>query len=188
MIHYTLTRSKRKTLVLYIREGGVDVRAPLRMPKRDIDGFVDAKAAWIADKLARSREREACREAFARLHGASVPSRIEGYIAAAKEHLPLRAAHFAELMGVKPAAVKVSGARTRWGSCSAKRSLCFSWRLMMADAEAVDYVVVHELAHLTEMNHSARFWAIVGSILPDYRERQKRLRLLQGRLAGEDWG
>jgi hypothetical protein len=59
---------------------------------------------------------------------------------------------------------------------------------MMADDSVIDYIVVHELAHLTEMNHSARFWAIVESILPDYRERQKRLRALQKRLANEDWG
>jgi len=94
---------------------------------------------------------------------------------------------YAAIMGVTPTAVRINGANTRWGSCSAKKSLNFSWRLIMADDGVIDYVVVHELAHISEMNHSARFWAIVESVLPDYRERQKRLKELQRRLGGEDW-
>ncbi|MDR2568929.1 MAG: M48 family metallopeptidase, partial [Oscillospiraceae bacterium] len=74
-----------------------------------------------------------------------------------------------------------------WGSCSAKKSLNFSWRLIMADEDVIDYVVVHELAHLIEMNHSVRFWAVVERVLPDYRERQKWLRELQRKLNVEDW-
>jgi hypothetical protein len=174
-------------VALYVRDGGVEIRAPLRMPKRDIDRFVASKEIWIAGKLALARDRAARREAFALEHGHALPSRIEGYIAAAKARLPERAAYYAALMGVAPAAVKVSGAKTRWGSCSSKGNLSFSWRLMMADGGVIDYLVVHELAHLKEMNHSPRFWAVVEGTLPDYRERQKRLRALQNRLANECW-
>jgi predicted metal-dependent hydrolase len=67
------------------------------------------------------------------------------------------------------------------------KSLNFSWRLVMADDAAIDYVVVHELAHITEMNHSPEFWAIVAGVLPDYKERRRRLKLLQLRLNSEDW-
>jgi len=95
--------------------------------------------------------------------------------------------HYAGLMSASPTAVKINGAKTRWGSCSAKKSLNFSWRLVMADDSVIDYVVVHELAHITEMNHSARFWAIVAGVLPDYKERQKQLKALQKRLNAEDW-
>jgi len=98
-----------------------------------------------------------------------------------------RVAHYKEIMGVSPAAVKINGAKTRWGSCSAKKSLNFSWRLIMADDAAIDYVVVHELAHMFEMNHSERFWAIVAGVLPDYKERRKRLKELQRRLNAENW-
>ncbi|MDR1272424.1 MAG: M48 family metallopeptidase, partial [Clostridiales Family XIII bacterium] len=94
---------------------------------------------------------------------------------------------YARLMGVTPAAVKVSNASRRWGSCSRKKSLNFAWRLIMADDDAIDYVVVHELAHLTEMNHSPRFWAIVEGIFPDYRERKSKLKDLQGKLKTEGW-
>jgi len=75
----------------------------------------------------------------------------------------------------------------RWGSCSSRGSLNFSWRIMMADDAVIDYVVVHELAHLVEMNHSPRFWAVVAGVLPDYSKRRARLRLLNKKLEGEDW-
>jgi predicted metal-dependent hydrolase len=223
MLDYTLTRSKRKTLALYVRDGKTEVRAPLRTPKRDIDKFVASHARWIRDRLARSREQAEEREAFTlrcgdtlAFCGAEYPlvaregtrAGFDGesfyfppgltseqikavcvsiYRRLAKIHLTERASHFAKRMNVAPAELKVNGAKTRWGSCSAKKSLNFSWRLLMADAETIDYVVVHELAHITEMNHSARFWAIVESVLPDCRERRKRLKALQLRLAREDW-
>ena len=95
---------------------------------------------------------------------------------------------FAARMHVEPAGFHITSAGTRWGSCSAKRSLNFSWRLMMADEEVIDYVVVHELAHIRELNHSPRFWAHVEAVLPDYRARQHRLKQLQSRLSVQDWG
>ena len=90
-------------------------------------------------------------------------------------------------MEVAPSAVGITAAKTRWGSCSARRSINFSWRLAFADDAVIDYVVVHALAHITEMNHSARFWAIVAAVLPDYRERRERLKILQRRLVAENW-
>jgi predicted metal-dependent hydrolase len=223
MFEYTLTRSKRKTLAVYIRNGNIDVRAPLNMAKRDIDKFIASKARLIADKLARSKEQLRKREAFAPGYGDTVifrgaeyplvarpgtragfdceafflppdlePSQIKLlcvkiYRRLAKLRLTDRVLHFAERMNVKPEAVKVNGAKTLWGSCSAKRVLNFSWRLILADDAAVDYVVVHELAHIIEMNHSARFWNLVESVLPDYRECKARLKALRRRLDAEEW-
>jgi predicted metal-dependent hydrolase len=223
MHDYTLIRSARKTLALYIRDDGLEVRAPLRMPKRDIDSFVASKQKWITDALARKREQSERREAFDLRYGDTVSYRGKQYPISAKDgnragfddgrfymppgmspegvkytcvriyrmlakrDLTERALDFAERMNVSPTAVKINGATTRWGSCSAKRSLNFSWRLIMADDGVIDYVVVHELAHIREMNHSARFWAIVESVFPDYRARRARLRELQRRLNGEDW-
>jgi predicted metal-dependent hydrolase len=112
---------------------------------------------------------------------------IQIYRRLAKRHLTERVEHYAKLMNVSPSAVKVNGAKTRWGSCSTKKSLNFSWLLIMADDAVIDYVVVHELAHIIEMNHSARFWAIVTGVLPDCKEHQKRLKVLQKRLNAEDW-
>jgi len=94
---------------------------------------------------------------------------------------------FARQMGVKPSAVKINSARTRWGSCSAKASLNFSWKLMLADKKIVDYVVVHELCHIKEMNHSPQFWSEVEKILPDYQERKAALKLVQLKITQECW-
>ncbi|MCC8123804.1 MAG: M48 family metallopeptidase [Oscillospiraceae bacterium] len=105
----------------------------------------------------------------------------------AKELFTRVAVYYAGKMQVTPLAVKVTGAKTRWGSCSGKGSINFSWRLIMADDDVIDYVVVHELAHIKELNHSARFWAVVASVLPDYKRRKDTLKALQARLAKEDW-
>jgi predicted metal-dependent hydrolase len=105
----------------------------------------------------------------------------------AKAYITSRIAELSRQMNVLPTAVKVSSAKTRWGSCSSKGSLNFSWRLMMADDAVIDYVLVHELAHITEMNHSSEFWAIVEGILPDYRRRRAELAKLQERITTEGW-
>ncbi|MDR2558176.1 MAG: M48 family metallopeptidase, partial [Oscillospiraceae bacterium] len=107
---------------------------------------------------------------------------IQIYRILAKSDLTLKVNNYSAQMGVTAASVKINGANTRWGSCSAKKSLNFSWRLIMADNDVIDYVVVHELAHIIEMNHSPRFWAVVERVLPDYREQQAKLKELQKKL------
>jgi predicted metal-dependent hydrolase len=87
-----------------------------------------------------------------------------------------RVAEFARRNGFEPKQIKITSARTRWGSCSPDGTLNFAWRLVMAPLVVVDYVVVHELAHLRVRNHSRRFWKVVESILPDYKLRRKWLR------------
>jgi predicted metal-dependent hydrolase len=223
MIAYTLIRSRRRTAAIHIKNGAVEVRAPLRMPKREIDQFVTAKEKWIKEHLAQSLVSAEKRQAFVLNYGDSVTLRGKEYPVAARDgkrtgfdgeqfylppelsseqikyiigqlyrrlakmHLCERVGHYAEQMKLVPSAVKINGAKTRWGSCSTKKSLNFSWRLMMADEAVIDYVVVHELAHIAELNHSARFWKVVADVLPDYKERQKQLKELQKRLNTEDW-
>ena len=92
------------------------------------------------------------------------------------DHLTMRVAEFGNLMGVKPRQLKLSDAKRRWGSCSAKQSINLNWRLIMLDDSLIDYVVVHELAHLVELNHSSGFWRVVEGVIPDHRDRRKRLR------------
>jgi len=169
-------RSNRKTLAIYIRPGGiVEVRAPQRCSAREIERFVASKAVWIAEKQALVQSREQDRLALSPAIEAQCRAR-------AHEILPERVAHFAALMGLSPTQVKISGAQSRWGSCSSKGSLNFSWRLMLADEDVIDYVVVHELAHLREMNHSPRFWAVVAQAMPDYKTRQAKLKALQRKI------
>ena len=94
----------------------------------------------------------------------------------ARAVLTERVSHFARNHDLKPGKLRISSARTRWGSCSAKGTLSFTWRLVMAPPEVIDYVVVHELCHLKELNHSKAFWAQVGKILPDYKKRRAWLK------------
>ena len=105
----------------------------------------------------------------------------------AGKYLKARTYEIAEKMSVKPSAVRINSAKTRWGSCSGARSINYSWMLIMADDAIIDYVIVHELTHITEMNHSARFWALVGKYIPDYQERKARQRELQNKLVCENW-
>ncbi|MCL1852121.1 MAG: M48 family metallopeptidase [Peptococcaceae bacterium] len=112
---------------------------------------------------------------------------IQVYRVTAKKLLTDRAGQYAKITGLYPAAVKINGAKTRWGSCSAQNSVNFSWRLVMADDDVIDYVMVHELAHIQEHNHSNKFWAVVRGVLPDYKQRKEKLKELQRRLACENW-
>jgi predicted metal-dependent hydrolase len=87
-----------------------------------------------------------------------------------------RVEHFAQAQGFRARKIRITSARTRWGSCSSKESLNFTWRLVMAPLDVIDYVVVHELCHLKELNHSKAFWRQVEAILPDYKRRRKWLK------------
>lgn len=159
--------SKRKTLCIKIRrDGTVQVLAPYGCSEKQIIGFVQKHSEWI------ERHKASVIKKNKRLENADV----NALRSAAKDYLPQRVEHYAKLMGVQPAGVKITSAKTRFGSCSAKNSLCFSLYLMAYDIRAVDYVVVHELAHIKEKNHSAAFYKVVQSILPDHKERKKLLK------------
>lgn len=98
------------------------------------------------------------------------------YRAEARRILPKRIGHFARQMEVQPRGLRISSARTRWGSCSARDSLNFSWRLVLAPLPVLDYVVVHELAHIPHKNHGQRFWHKVAKTMPDFESHKKWLR------------
>ncbi len=167
-ISYRLIRSARRTLAIEVHPGkGVIVRAPYVMPSFAVERFVASRAGWIRTSLAKYAERAPEPELS--------KAELDALRKAAKAYIPPRIDLFAAQMGVRPTAVRFTSAKTRWGSCSAKNAVSFSVRLMTKPPEAIDYVVVHELAHILEHNHSPRFWAIVARYLPDYRERKKLL-------------
>jgi predicted metal-dependent hydrolase len=112
---------------------------------------------------------------------------IQIYKLLAKNVLTDKIGEFSKKMSLTPIAVKINSAKTRWGSCSGKNSINFSWRLILASDDVIDCVVVHELAHIKEHNHSDRFWAVVEKVLPDYIQREEKLKKLQMRLSGEVW-
>ncbi|MDR3186669.1 MAG: M48 family metallopeptidase [Christensenellaceae bacterium] len=103
------------------------------------------------------------------------------------KYINKRVNYIKSLMNLEPTAVKINDAKTRWGSCSRKKVVNFSWLLIIAEDEVVDYVIVHELSHFFEMNHSDRFWNIVGQVIPNYKEYRKKLLNLQTKLTLEGW-
>ena len=167
---YSLLRSSRKTLSLEITpDCTILVRAPLRLSQKKIDDFVSSHAGWIETHLARQRLRLAN-------HPEPTGEEREDCIRRAREELPGRVEQYAAQMGLWPTGITITGARKRFGSCSAKNRICFSWRLMQYPQAAIDYVVVHELAHIRHKDHSAAFYACVAQVLPDWRERRALLR------------
>lgn len=166
---YELIRSARRTLALEVSEGRVIVRAPARLPMREIERFVGMHEAWIAAQLKRARQRALERPEPDEVQRAQL-------IARARSELPRRVARFGAAMGLAPARVSITNARKRLGSCSSSGSICFSWRLMLYPDEAIDYVVVHELAHLRHMNHGPAFYGEIARVLPDYKRRRELLR------------
>ena len=94
------------------------------------------------------------------------------YQVAARQFIGQRCEWYAASIGCQPVSVKINDARKRWGSCGSKGTLNFSWRLIMAPPDIIDYVVVHELAHIGQLNHSAAFWRRVADVLPDYKIRE----------------
>lgn len=97
------------------------------------------------------------------------------YISSCKKIISERIKIYENQLGVKPKAVKIVESRTKWGTCSSDRELTFNYRLVMAPVEVIDYVIVHELCHLTHMNHDRSFWRLVGSVFRDYKKRQEYL-------------
>lgn len=158
--------SKRKTLALCInRQGEPEVRAPYGCPQAVIERFIVKNQGWLEKRLQEHQEQKQY-----------TPQEIEALRRRAKEYLPLRVAYYAAQMGVAPTAVRITSARTRYGSCSGKNSINFSLYLMEKSDRAIDYVVVHELAHIKQHNHSPAFYKEIEKILPDYKERIKELK------------
>lgn len=171
-MEYTLIYEKRKTLSLKVSSDlSVVVKAPKGLSRAEIDCFVSAHKTWIEKAKARQEKRTEAENALTN-------ERIAELRAYAEKTLPKRVAFYAKIMGVQPTGIKITSAKTRFGSCSGKNSLCFSWRLMLYPPEAVDYVVVHELAHIREKNHSPAFYAVIAAVLPDYKAREQLLKNL----------
>ena len=170
---YRVKRSARHSVAVQVTAGGeVIVRAPYLTPDWAIRQFVLSKRSWIEKNLAQVRNYQAdqpepfTEEELARLKKA------------AKADLLPRVRHYAAIMGLSYGQVSIRAQKTRWGSCSRKGNLNFNCLLELLPEEIRDYVVVHELAHLIEMNHSPRFWAEVEKVLPDYKARRTALRKL----------
>ena len=169
-MEYQWVRSNRKTTAIQINEkGDIIVRSPYSVSRRKVEQMLREKQDWIEKHQKAIKERENSRREM------TEQERREG-IERAKQILPARIQYYAKIMGVTYGRITLREQKTRWGSCSSKGNLNFNWKLALMPDEILDYVVVHELAHRMEMNHSDKFWKIVEPVLPDYRERRKGLK------------
>ena len=164
---YRLVRSDRTTVSQQIMpEGALVVRAPKAMKRGEIDRFVESKRGWV-EKHLRNVEPEVPR---------MTQAEFEELVRQALEVIPRVAARFAPVVGVTYGHITIRNQRTRWGSCSSQGNLNFNCLLLRAPQEVLEYVVVHELCHRKEMNHSPKFWAEVERVLPNYRESKRWLK------------
>ena len=170
MESYELIRSSRRTIAVEIRSDRVIVRAPLRMSKAEIERFVASKADWIHKHLEAAKQRQpAPVQPF-------TAAEIQQLADAALQDIPQRVRKYAAIIGVTVGRITIRNQKTRWGSCSSKGNLNFNCLLMLCPEEIRDYVVVHELCHRKELNHSPRFWNEVARVMPDYAARRKWLK------------
>lgn len=172
-IDTTIIRSNRRTISLEITTAGeVIVRAPRHMSETDIRRFVNDKSSWL-EKHLRKREVE---KNLLQEEGSFTEEEIRKLVKLAKTVIPQKVAYYARLMGVTYGRITIRRQKTRWGSCSREGNLNFNCLLVMTPPEVLDYVVVHELSHRIEMNHSQRFWKVVEKVMPNYRIQRKWLK------------
>ncbi|MDO5141274.1 MAG: SprT family zinc-dependent metalloprotease [Eubacteriales bacterium] len=171
----TVIRSDRRTVSIRVNSDlSVTVRAPRWLSKKEIDRILIEKEGWINrhieqirqlnEKDAESGIRKLSDEDIRRLRELAYPVISE------------RVRHFSEIIGVDYGSITIRNQKTRWGSCSGNGNLSFNCLLMLAPPDVLDYVVVHELCHRKEMNHSKRFWDEVEKVLPDYRKQRRWLK------------
>ncbi len=171
VIEYTVIRTARKTIALEVdRDARILVRAPKNAPDALLEAFVRQHEEWLS-------QHQRARQQYLAEHPEPTEEEKKALIARAKDELPDRVGYYAELMGLYPTAITITSARGRFGSCSAKNRLSFSWRLMQYPDEAIDYVVVHELAHIAHKDHGADFYARIAEVFPDYKKRRALLKI-----------
>lgn len=171
----TVIRSNRKTVAIQVNSDlSITVRAPRSASEKDIEEILKKKEAWISKHIEKIKETKERFEAEP-----TEKLTREKVIALAEEALkviPERVEYFAKVIGVTYGKITIRNQKTRWGSCSSKGNLNFNCLLMLAPPEVLDYVVVHELCHRKQMNHSKAFWLEVEKVLPNYKEVRKWLK------------
>ena len=172
IVFFTLRKSilSRSLRVLIKASGDVVVTAPRFITVKKVEEFLFAHQDWVLEKVNFAKEQQR------KLEEVYTGSSLSANSARARKLATDKARYFAGLYGVTFNRISIKNQSTQWGSCSSKRNLNFNYRLVFLPPELVDYVVVHEICHLIEMNHSERFWRQVARTVPDYKTRKLQLR------------
>ena len=168
-MNYKIIKSNRKTISLSVDdELNAVVKVPYYVSNYQIQEFIDKNSEWLEKAVLRKKKHidkyNISDEEKKRL------------ILEANDYLPKRVKYYSDIMNVKPTGLKITSAKKRFGSCNGKNSICFSYYLMLYPKDAIDYVVVHELAHIKHHNHSKEFYNYISIFMPDYKQREKLLR------------
>ena len=164
--------SKRRSISLQITDDAeLRVRAPFKTSPKVIEEFIKKKMKWIERHLKKAEELK-----LKTLVNRQNAHPVRYYKRQAKLSIPARAGELSSLTGLAYKGIKITSARKRFGSCSSSDMLTFSWRLLLAPANVLDYVIIHELAHTIEKNHSRRFWCNIAQLMPDYKTAHAWLR------------
>ena len=168
---YKIKYSNRKTVSIEItKDACILIRAPYKTPESFILQTLKAHKDWIIEHLERMQRRK---DATPEL----TEEQIKQVKRIAKEQLSEITARFADLMGLNYGRIRITSAKTRFGSCNCRGDICYSYRLLFYPIEVQEYVVVHELSHLLHMDHSKDFYKTIESVLPDYKKRASYLKL-----------
>lgn len=161
----SVIRSKRKTISIEIKHDKVIVRVPEAMKDKDIANFIELKKNWIEKHLKAAAERKK------NLNGISPysESEIKELVKKAKEVIPKRVEFYAEKADVTYNRITFRCQRTRWGSCSSKGNINLNCLLVLLPEDVMDSIIVHELCHIKQMNHSAKFYTEVEKVFPEYK-------------------
>jgi len=201
-----IIKSWRKSISMsFDKQGVLQVRAPKFMLTYQIEDFLSKNNTWIEKHYSKIQQRQQDKKYYlfgeeleslpwiptlylksrGLQNAASLSSNEERefkreilkyYKQEAKAYILLRCKELAEENWFTYTWIRITSATTRWGSCSSKKTLNFSYRLIMAPPESIDYVIIHELCHLRQMNHSAKFWKEVHTIMPEYKKHEKHLK------------
>ncbi|WP_151736834.1 M48 family metallopeptidase ['Paenibacillus yunnanensis' Narsing Rao et al. 2020] len=202
MIHIDVQYGKRKKLLLHMDAAGrFTLKAPKGTSEETLRSALERQREWISASLRRSKEARRTPEpkvysggederflylgqeyplheliATDQLTAEQLKLQLKRfYFASLKKLIAERIGPFQAQLKAKPKSVEIIESGTKWGSCSADKKLAFNYRLAMAPAEVIDYVIVHELCHLLHMNHDRSFWRLVGSVMPDYEDKEAYL-------------
>jgi predicted metal-dependent hydrolase len=174
MYYCKLIKSNRRTLSLTIEQNGtVTIRAPKRISQAHIDNFLKEKKNWIIKNVRKAKERKQQSEDFSQKID---PKKISQYKKRARQILTERTDYFSGKYNLPYKNIRLSSAKTRWGSCGPKNNLNFNWIIMFAPPDVIDYLVVHELAHTKHRHHQKSFWKLVEQMDPECKKHRKWLR------------
>ncbi len=165
IIEYELIKSKIKNMYIYIKEGKVIVKVPTKLQDKQIKEFINKKARWIYENIKKEKEKINLEKKIEQ----EDLNRLEWIVKNSIEK-------YSKLLKVIPNKVRIKDIKYAWGSCSVRKNITINQKLATKEAKVIEYVVLHEMCHIKQMNHSKKFWDLVEKYMPEYKNYKKKLK------------